>query len=912
MNGDTIAVIRRSKHGYSDNELFTMALRKWKNHKESVDIAIEFILSIVANQLEEELLLWLLQSHANDTVDDIEIFLTICSNPSFIVNGIELLETLLDVLVTVAIVRAAACDRSDMNRSRQMAEIMSIMMESRVLMLTSKAYNVLQLLTKCHANKEDTDLWTKFVELPSTLDTQLFNSRSGRAFLDCAEQIIFMQQTELEEMRGTSRVCASGEVNGGQTLTAKILWDLTKQLVELIKTKTVHSDVKHDHYIDSGTTQRLAVVDNMTDLEMLLKAKGTSGQSCTNIPSTHVVDDEDTELSAIELLSTFCTSPDRKELISRDILEKAFDELSATKQLNVISIQVSFLLGLQMRRQVCFVDHCESAKVEFGRRIRRVFNRLTDKARDIKHVASLVVLSAFYPGQIVRQCITGARADMLHHSLYIEVFRASPLLLDWTEGAENGSTTLLECQLQQAVFDVSSNQSSFDQESHNVISFLLSVVGIPIRSLSKREAPVMTINKLLDKVINPVCYSVGLRHEPHLNLYTLVQQLFQYFVAANTCRDLDCNILESSFNLILKALCSFDAHILQFGVLIRERLLLLLIKIMELMPGPASMIKVEQLDTPLHPSLWTLLSIFDSNLVNDELSKGLEDVALVDAFMQGKSIGDSQSSLSLSTVTSAIQALLWGLLWDTTLPAKLRVKSTQTETWSLVDGIAGCEFLRSDSATETISGALLIQSAIAEMMLGCGSVLFQALLSNIIPYLLEYETETSSSDRLEIPNWAADKLPKQQDIEQQIPCGLVSTHSIMRYVTRCWGLSSAVNVQLATQDSALLLESLSHVLASHEPAITSSQGSLSGSLFCIQWLCVLTSTALEMQLDKMPAWPTLRTQLELLLLRLLHQLVQLKETSTSKAQFSQCFVAAWLAYLPAGQFAQVFKFVQAR
>ncbi|CAI5722599.1 unnamed protein product [Peronospora destructor] len=235
---------------------------------------------------------------------------------------------------------------------------------------------------------------------------------------------------------------------------------------------------------------------------------------------------------------------------------------------------------------------------------------------------------------------------------------------------------------------------------------------------------------------------------------------------------------------------------------------------MELMPGPASEIMVEQLDTPLNPLLWTLLTIFDNDLVHDEFCKGLKDVALVESFI---ATGDSKLVLPLPTVVSAIQILLWRLLWDTTLPVKLRVKPTKAETWSLVDIIARYEFLGSESAAETTAGALLIRSAIAEIMLECGSDLFQALLGKIIPNLLENEPETSAEDRLVQPKWAAVKLSKLPEIEQ-IPCGFVSTHSIMRYVAKCWGLSAAVNIQLATQENVLLLDSLSHVLAAHDPA----------------------------------------------------------------------------------------------
>ncbi|CAI5746612.1 unnamed protein product [Peronospora destructor] len=262
-------------------------------------------------------------------------------------------------------------------------------------LMSSKARSVLRSLDNCGTHDEDAELWMKFVELPNTLDTRLFNSRSDRAFVDEASQIIFLQQAELNTVRGVNGGYAGVEVKGGQTLTSNKFWGLTKNLVELIKTKTDGGDVEYNHCVDSDTTLRVNVVDSIMDLKSLLRAKRVTGLRCGS--SDPDFDDKDASLSAIEVLSSFCTSPDGKEFISSDMLEKAFDELSAIEQLGVISIQASFLLGLQMRLKVCFLDHFESAKDEFERRIRRVFNCLTDKAHNMEHVASLMILLHFVP-----------------------------------------------------------------------------------------------------------------------------------------------------------------------------------------------------------------------------------------------------------------------------------------------------------------------------------------------------------------------------------------------------------------------------------------------------------------------------------------------------------------------------------
>eukprot|EP00644_Phytophthora_capsici_P004324 jgi/Phyca11/109846/e_gw1.17.413.1 len=199
------------------------------------------------------------------------------------------------------------------------------------------------------------------------------------------------------------------------------------------------------------------------------------------------------------------------------------------------------------------------------------------------------------------------------------------------------------------------------------------------------------------------------------------------------------------------------------------------------------------------------------------------------------------------------------------------------------------------------------------MMLECGNVLFRALLCNIIPFLLEYElTENFQEEKLLIPQWAIDKVSENPEIKEQIPCRLVSSHVIMRYVAKCWCLSGVANRQLNAQSDMLVLEALTHVVTAHDQAITASKESLSGTLFCIQWLCFLVSAARELHLDTLSTWSTVRTQLELSFLRLLNQLEHLKAISEAEAKFSQVFVAAWLGYLPDDQFVQVFKYISTK
>ncbi|POM77484.1 Hypothetical protein PHPALM_5122 [Phytophthora palmivora] len=636
---DAVAEIRRywgSDHEYSNEELFANIQHQWEDAEGPINADKRFVLQVVACRLEEQLLLWLLQPHAADAAEDLQKLYDICVDIT--TEELRLLESMLDSLLTATVLRAVACDRNAEHRKRRMAEILD---RIEGTLRKSKAWSILRTLEKCEMNTEDGGAWSKFLELPNVLDTRVFNSRSGRTFMDEAGQVITLQQAVLAVVQ---RPIDDVKLEDEEKSIANVLWNIASQIVELIETKTDSNDTTEDA-MTTGVDSALVCVESVADLEKYLTAKKSIASPCTTVSSTIEINyDEDVELSAIEQLSSICLS------------------------------------------------------------------------------------------------------------LYLHVLRASPLLLDWNEVADDEATTLLERELQRFLLNVSSDQSRFDRESQNVLSFLLSLIEINSSTSSKRSAPIMTITKLLDRVVNPIRCCSGQNMEMQLNYLTLIQQLYQHLVTAKTVQDIDSAVLETSFN-----------------------------------------------------------------------------------------------------------------------------------------------------------------SAVAEMMIECGSVLFQALLSNIIPYLLEYESTTSPlEEKLSIPKWAADKLTEQPDIELRIPCRLVSTHVIMRYVAKCWCLSGAASIQLPTPTNVLLVESLSHVLATQDQAITSSQGSLSGTLFCVQWLCLLVSASFELHLEVLPTWHNVRTQLELSLLRSLHQLDQLKAISTLEALFSQYFVAAQLAYLPVGQFEQVFNFVASR
>ncbi|GMF17683.1 unnamed protein product [Phytophthora lilii] len=907
---DAVASIRRywgADHEHSDAELFAVALQQWENARSGNNAVREFVLQVVACRLEEQLLQWLLQSHWADAVEDIQTVVGDCKDPYFMGDGVELLIPMLDTLVTAAGVRAAACGRNAENRKERIAEAA----EKLKMSSFTRSCCVLRSLKACEAKFDDADTWTKFLELPFHLQSRLFNSRNGRAFMDEAEQVIALQQAELA---GECETTEGQKLDEEQTQTATALWNLVEQLVELV---TARTNSGHDSPVALNDPNAITVTESVMDLEEYFKTKTLVDSHLSDLPlrdDINSLDYEDEKLSAIEQLSRICSLSKSELSLSSDLLEKVLAELSTVEDLNALSIHSSFLLSLQMRLSYCFVDYCNTVKGKFDQRVTRVFNRL--EAEDFGHVAPLVSLAVFCPEKIIQQFIRGARTDVLHHNLYLEVLRASPLLLEWNQGAEDGTPTILLA-LQQALLDITENQDCYDRESQHIISFLSSLVGISCRTSQKQKPPVMKISTLIDNVFIPVCSAEGSISSisMQLNLYTLTQQLLEQFVKANAGDEVGATALKSFFDLALLSLCSSCPNDHRVGILIRERLLLLLKNVMELMSDPVAIVKLEQCQVLLSPSIWTLLGLFNNELGDDGCCKGMEDVMAIEALMQGKSGEELQASAPLPAVISAAQVLLWGLLWGSTLSEYASVEFNKAEIWRLVDAIAKYEFPVSKEAKQTVKGSLLIQSAIAEMMLECGGVLFKAMNTNIIPYLLEYEPigpQSSPEETIRIPGWATSLLPAQPEMELQQPCRLVSTHLCMKYVAKCWSLSSAASLQLATPPSILVVESLSHVLTALEQSATSSKGTLAGTLFCFQWLCFLISASYEAHLDAVSAWSTVRTQLELLMLQLLHQLGELKEAHSGEATFSQYFVAAWLAYLPVGQLKQVSNFIASR
>ena len=264
---DDVAAIRRywgPEQEYSDDELFAIAQRQWESKRRSGgDAAREFVLQMVANRLEDQLLTWLLQSQVNDTIEDIQTLLDVCLHPYCRDNGLGLLETMLDALVTAAVVRAAACDRSAGNRVRQIAEIEELVEAKSTK--DSRARDALQALGKCGSNNDDVDVMTVFSELPCVLDTGLFSSKSARVLMDEAEQVILLQQAELDAVRGSNEGYADVEAREGCPLASSTLWGLAKQTVELLRSKTNQNAFREDCRTDLDTA--VDAVECMTNLE---------------------------------------------------------------------------------------------------------------------------------------------------------------------------------------------------------------------------------------------------------------------------------------------------------------------------------------------------------------------------------------------------------------------------------------------------------------------------------------------------------------------------------------------------------------------------------------------------------------------------------------------------------------------
>ncbi|EGZ23777.1 hypothetical protein PHYSODRAFT_324965 [Phytophthora sojae] len=263
-----------SEHDCSDAELLALARREWEDAKRDDSAAREFVLQVVACRLEEQLLLWLMQFHASDAAEDMQTLVDTCSDPYFMAEGLELLSPLLDTLLTAAVVRAAACDRGAKKRKRRIVGMVEKLDSS--VFVNSKAWSAIQALDVMN---EDAGAWKEFLDLPSELEARLFNSRSGRAFLDEAQQVVALQQIDLGKVFGARERCVDGE-----QVSADTLWTLAEKLVELANSET-GEDARDDNgaHIDASGTV-LVVVESVKDLEEHLKGKGSISSPSITTP----------------------------------------------------------------------------------------------------------------------------------------------------------------------------------------------------------------------------------------------------------------------------------------------------------------------------------------------------------------------------------------------------------------------------------------------------------------------------------------------------------------------------------------------------------------------------------------------------------------------------------------------------
>ncbi|RLN67273.1 hypothetical protein BBJ28_00023329 [Nothophytophthora sp. Chile5] len=929
---DTVAAIRQCVGSLPVDseeecaECFAGVRRQWECSGDG-DGAKSFVLLIIGCRLEERLLTWLLQTHVTDATEDLQKLVAVCEDPYLSTSNDALLKPVLDALLAAAILRAARCERNAEQLDVQCAAL-TVAMETSVF-VNSNARFVLRALTECHLKREGaTAAWRQFVALPHALDHRLFNSRDGRTFLEAANDVIDQQQVNLAASLGPKT--ETDEEAGDGAKSGEVLWGLAGRLVDrmvLIPTPNDVVCVIHEA-VSTDSAPELSFVCNSTGLEKYLASKTPPELPDTfDTTARHGVESEnsDIELSALEQLSAACTSCTEDVSIASELLQKLVDELSAVETLEVLTVHVSFLLGLQMRLKRCLIASNDDLKDVFERRIRRVFNCLTGDAQDRERAASLVVLSAFCPQQVIRQLLRGARADTRHHSFYLEVMHVSPLLLDWKEGASDETGPFLYQELQRTIFEVSNDQNLFDTESHNLTAFLESLVGI--FSLTTATA-IVTAGDLLQNLI-PLCSSVGnLRSEcgsrfgeeqvgarTQFNFYSILQLLVERLVTTNTKRDIAPDALRNMFAVVAGTYSTVAADTSPHGVLFREKLLLLLKDIMGLAPDPAAVIALEQ-SSPRDTPFLTLVDPFSNDLDNDANVEKLRSLDVVRAYVDDERTEDHVNVLPTAMVEDAIQVLLWKLLWGSMYSAHIssRVQLTKTATWQLLDAIAVEYFEEAAPSISVVKGSVVIQNAVATMMLECGSALFQALYDHVIPSLLKYEPaqEKDQEEVIKLPEWVRRPEMNHEEAMMQLKCQLLSAHRAMYYVVKSWSLIGAKNPELGTPPSAMIVESLRHVICACNRTIAASQSSLSGQLYCFQWVCFLVSTAYGLQLDTLATWSVVQTQLELSLLRVMRHLDQLSGISEAQASFSQHFVASCLASIPTNHFGQVCNFLASR
>lgn len=944
LAGESLATLR-SHFGADDRflsryNLFLSLRRQW-DASCGARRAGNFLRAVAACALHDQFLSYVLQFHARDALGIVEELAlgAVIERDCFARDEFEAVAPVVEALVAAAAVVALTLDSQTDERGQPRDEF-----ERRVqaaigcVRQRRSALRGVLVLLRSDEESHSSESWRAFEALPFEPDSQLGSTRSGRSRVQTMNGILRQQQHGLRvflsarDPESWARA-ADGEVLGE---VADRLWGIARDLLAWIEKRRVPDDGLTNNGAGgtaegNGASQNGGQTPDMlrseADLEAYLVSSSASPTRETDVSvvDTQLTSHLNDQRSRIQELLEARSSDEEscKVLLSSGLLAAAYDELAAVRDLETLQVQASYLLAYQLEAGRAFAESTCPEALGFERLIQRELNSLTDNGTRMEtHLRSLLTLAAFCPRRLIELVVRGAQADSLHHPFYLTLLAACPLLVAWKDqqSQPTGELSVFKCELQRMVNEATSLSGQLEEQSHHAVAFLSGLTGI---SEHTRANPILPLPELLRDIL---LAQLKEEEKPPTELpgylklfkaFSLFQQLFSHIVTSSSS---NLPLLGSSgvelFQRTIEAYASLSGTNTRESLRFREVLLFLAKDMLELFVSDESL-PSEALAAALAPTLAGKLCS-DAAFTALVAPVNLSDVeAFISIPRKQSGEGDDASSadaLTLDQAKRGAETALWRLLWASLASSKLASYAPVhvSELWKSLDNLATWTSVQGDSLSTCqgrVSGASVIQSTVASILLSCGESLTHTFRNNLVPYLMKYETvdvAKRGAETLALP-FTRDK--SGHPVTDELVCSLMSPHCVARYLVKCWSL---VALKPHRENPDVLVEMLRGVIGACDSAVSASAVSPTQLLACLQWECYLAFSARELELDAQSSWPVVSAQLEMSLLRILHGLARFKQLSMEQAAATSGFVAVWLSILPPdGSFASVFRYLQA-
>lgn len=875
-----------------------------------------YVALVVANQLTTQLRRTLLDMHVMDALDDMQdIVQCLIGNGQYFASPASVMPLVTDVLLPVAVMFSWRSDHDQRDR-----------LIKRIEERSATCYGIRQgvqenglLRYSGDQDKGSFGSWDQFYQLPARFDERKLQSKSGRVFIDVANQVVAQQQYSLAKIR--SLLCDGHykeEVEEDCTLEQMCdlafhaLGYVTKQCSD---EQCIHTGDMHED--DTLRGLELNVVADDRSLEDHLRNKRQYDQSKHEIssPAKHKHEETDTgTLTVIEQLVALWGSVVSDSHDMDGLLLSVQQELLSISDMEALSVHVSFLLCAHQRSGYTWSSSFAS---DIERQVQKIFNSLaSDDVQENEHVRSLTVLAAFSPARVTYEILHGASLSSQHHTFYMKVLHELPLLVEW-KTHDSHPTTEFTHRARQVIKDLVSDEDRFEIRSLAFLDFFSAVSAFDTSDMNL--GALLSMDSWIQDVMSPV-YSRLTMNEANadasgkttsVNVCKYFQFLYEWTKRAVSSSQASWKLhsTQDLFSLILEIYTEMSQDVSLTTSKQLDLILLTLKNVMEMIVRCENPVL-----PPLRDDVWSLLDVRCLELVSPlcpaEYSRSDVWINKVIDFVRDKNSDKRDTLMTSEDAANAIERLIWRILWNSMYSSQLisslpfvHSMFSNEEMWEMIDSVARID-------TETFSGPYIIRREVLKMLLTCGSSLFVVVYECLLSFLIKFDEEANGkqdANQLTIPRFVA----KPQEVDESIwnmhiDCAILPAHYVTNMVIRAW--------REQTSESAVSCEGfvnlVSHVLECNNRAVTSSLSSLFGLLVCFRQLCFTAAFASERSRDCLDRHPFVQSQLNLALLRLLHLIGRSDASHAAEAFFSAHFIACWLSILPESSYDEASRFLQ--